>query len=255
MKRVVVVGASSGMGRAIGLGLASQGVQVALLARRRERLEEAAKETGGAAIPIPCDVTDEASCQEAVAEAASALGGIDGLVYASAILTAQPVEQTDAATWARLFATNVTGAALITAAALPHLARAQGAAVYLSSISASMGPPWPYIGAYATSKAALDKLVEVWQVEHPEVGFTRLTMGDCLGGEGDSATAIAQGADPELFGRAVEEWVKLGYISGHFIDVAHLVEVTASVLRAGKSSVLPSVTLIARIPKPVPAEG
>nr|MDT0666434.1 SDR family NAD(P)-dependent oxidoreductase [Micromonospora sp. DSM 115978] len=165
-------------------------------------------------------------------------------------------EQTDAATWARLFATNVTGASVVTAAALPHLARAGGAAVYLSSVSASNGPPWPFIGAYAASKAALDKLVEAWRVEHPSVGFTRLTVADCLGGEGHSGTGFADEADPEIFKRAVTDWSDRGYLSGNFVDVDHLVELTNSVLRFGNSSVIPSVSLVARVPAgPSPTAG
>ncbi|MEX5712021.1 SDR family oxidoreductase [Parafrankia sp. FMc6] len=246
--RIVVVGASSGLGRSIGLALAGQGARVALLARRRGRLEKAAAEAGGNAIPVVCDVTDAASCQGAVTEAADLLGGFDGLVYATGIWAAAPIDRTDADTWARLFATNVTGAALVTAAALPHLAESAGAAVYLSSVSASMGPPWPLIGAYAASKAALDKMVEAWRIEHPAVGFTRLSIGDCLGGEGHSATGIITGADPEVLDRAVTEWTRLGYHTGNFIDVEHLVEITASVLRCGKSSSIPSITLVPRVP-------
>ena len=182
--RVVVVGASSGIGRSIGVGLAQRGDSVALLARRRDRLDLAAEEAGGGAVPVVCDVTEPESVRDAIAEAAAALGGIDGLVYAAAIAQIGPLERVGADEWAALFATNVIGAALVTAAALPHLAEAEGAAVYLSSISASLTPSWPMIGGYATTKAALDKLVEAWRVEHPEVGFTRLTMGDCIGGDG-----------------------------------------------------------------------
>src|SRR5271170_905127 len=83
--RTVVVGASSGLGRSIGIGLTQRGGQTALLARRRERLEAAAAEAGAAALVVPCDVTDTASCRSAVAEAAEGLGGIDALVYASAV--------------------------------------------------------------------------------------------------------------------------------------------------------------------------
>ena len=57
MSRTVVVGASSGLGRCIGIGLAQRGDQVALLARRRERIEAAAKEAGPAAIAVECDIT------------------------------------------------------------------------------------------------------------------------------------------------------------------------------------------------------
>jgi NADP-dependent 3-hydroxy acid dehydrogenase YdfG len=81
MSKTVVVGASSGLGRCIGIGLAQRGDQVALLARRRERIEGAATEAGGGAIALECDVTDQASCRSAINEAADALGGIDNLVY------------------------------------------------------------------------------------------------------------------------------------------------------------------------------
>ena len=116
--------------------------------------------------------------------AAAALGGIDALVYATGIGPLARIDETDADTWRNVFDTNVTGAALVTTAAIEHLTASAGAAIYLSSVSASLTPPWPGLAAYAVSKAALDKLVEAWRAEHPEVGFTRLVVGDCAGGEG-----------------------------------------------------------------------
>ncbi|HEY6416557.1 MAG TPA: SDR family NAD(P)-dependent oxidoreductase, partial [Acidimicrobiales bacterium] len=65
----MIVGASSGLGRCVGVGLAQRGARVALLARRRGRLDDAAKEAGGGAVAITCDVTDDASCHLAIAEA------------------------------------------------------------------------------------------------------------------------------------------------------------------------------------------
>ena len=175
--RTVVVGASSGLGRCIGIGLAQRGDQVALLARRRSRLEDAAKEAGPGTLVIECDVTDEASCRSAIEEAAAGLGGIDALVYAPGIGPLVKLVDTDADTWRRVFDTNVTGAALVTAAAVPNLAASSGAAMFLSSVSASQTPPWPGLGSYAVSKAALDKLVEAWRAEHPDIGFTRVRAG------------------------------------------------------------------------------
>ena len=72
--RTVVVGASSGLGRCIGVGLASRGARVALLARRREQLEAAATDAGPPTIAIECDVTSEASCRSAIGQAAAELG-------------------------------------------------------------------------------------------------------------------------------------------------------------------------------------
>ncbi|HMG43135.1 MAG TPA: SDR family oxidoreductase [Acidimicrobiales bacterium] len=244
--RTVVLGASSGLGRCIGIGLAQRGAHVALLARRRGRLDDAAKEAGPDTLVVECDVTDAASCQAAIAAAADGLGGIDALVYAPGIGPLARLVDTDAETWQRLFATNVTGAALTTAAALPHLTESAGTAVYLSSVSASLTPPWPGLGAYAVSKAALDKLVEAWRAEHPDVGFTRLVVGDCTGGEGDAMTGFAQGWDGELASELAPIWFERKYLAGSLIDVDHLVAVVDAVLRGGATLSMPSVTVAPR---------
>ena len=64
--RVAVVGASAGLGRCIGIGLAQKGAKVAFLARRRDRLEKAAEEAGNGSAAVACDVTDGAACQSAM---------------------------------------------------------------------------------------------------------------------------------------------------------------------------------------------
>src|ERR1700734_3600777 len=85
MSRTVVVGASSGLGRCIGIGLAQRGGQIAMLARRRARIDAAAEEAGSSAVAIECDVTDETSCRSAFDQAAEAMGGIDNFIYTPAI--------------------------------------------------------------------------------------------------------------------------------------------------------------------------
>jgi NAD(P)-dependent dehydrogenase (short-subunit alcohol dehydrogenase family) len=247
--RTVVVGASSGLGRCIGLGLAERGARVALMARRLERIEEAAQQAGDDAIAIACDVTDEASCDDAIAQAAKELGGIDALVYAPGIGPLTRLADTDAATWHRVFDTNVTGAALITRAALPHLVDAHGKAAYLSSVSASMTPPWPGLGAYAVSKAALDKLVEAWRAEHPDVGFTRVVVGDCGGGEGNAMSEFPNAWDMELAAELFPIWSERKYLAGTLIDVEELITAIDAVLRAGPTLAIPSVTLAPRPPQ------
>ena len=244
--RTVVVGASSGLGRCIGVGLTKRGAQTALLARRLDRLEAAAKEAGPGTLALACDVTSTESCQAAIAEAAARLGGMDALVYTPAIGPLASVDDTDAETWRRVFDTNVIGAALATTAALPYLKETNGVAVYLSSVSASLTPPWPGLGAYAVSKAALDKLVEAFRAEHPSVGFTRVIVGDCAGGEGDSMTGFANDWDPD---RAIEfgtKWAERKYLSDSLIEVEELVTVIDSLIRHGESLSLHSVTVAPR---------
>jgi NAD(P)-dependent dehydrogenase (short-subunit alcohol dehydrogenase family) len=244
--KTLVVGASSGLGRCIGVGLAQRGGDVALLARRHDRLVDAAKEAGPGALAITCDVTDSASVRAAVDEAASGLGGIDSLVYATGIGPLGALVDIDADTWQRAFATNVTGAALVTAAAIPHLTESRGAAVYLSSVSASLTPPWPGLGAYIVSKAALDKMVEAWRVEHPSVGFTRLTVGDCAGGEGESMTQFANDWDPDVAAAFYPTWAARNYLSGSLLDVEELVNAVDTVLQAGATASFPTVVVVPR---------
>ncbi|WP_246398475.1 SDR family oxidoreductase [Mycobacterium vicinigordonae] len=244
--RVALVGSSSGLGRCIGTGLAQRGAHVALLARRYDRLVVAAKEAGNGAVAIACDVTDADSCQHALSEVVGSLGGLDALVYTTGMGVLAPLREVSAEQWAQLFATNVTGASLITAAAAPHLAEAAGSAVYLSSLSASYTTPWPMLGAYAVTKSALDKLVEAWRVEHPEIGFTRLAVGDSLGGRGDAQTEFNKSWDPGVLDKAIRYWMENKYMLGGLIDVEHLTEIVNAVIRCGSSSFIPYLTLAPR---------
>ncbi len=247
--RIVVIGASSGLGRCIGIGLAQRGARVALLARRRTRLENAAKEAGPESLAIECDVTDEASCRSAIAEAAQGLGGIDGLVYTPAIGPLHRLVDVDAETWRRVFDTNVTGAALVTAAAIPHLTASAGKAIYLSSVAGQLTPPWPGLGAYAVSKAALGMLVDAWRGEHPGIGFTRLVVGDCAGGEGDSRTQFNEGWDMKLAAELFPIWSARNYLAGALMDVEDLVVIVDTILRAGASTAMP---VVMATPRPAP---
>ena len=245
MSRTVVVGASSGLGRCIGVGLARRGDQVALLARRRERIEAAAKDAGPGAVAIACDVTDEASCRSAIGEAADALGGIDNVVYTPAVGPLVRLVDTDADTWRRIFDTNVIGASLVTAAAVPHLAAAEGKgagkAVYLSSDAGTFGPPWPGLGAYGVSKAALERLVEAWRAEHPDIGFTTLIVGECAGGEGDAQTGMNIGWDMDLAMKAVPLWASRGCMPGKLMPVEDLIAVVHTILQTDAATSMPVV--------------
>ncbi len=244
--RVAIVGGSAGLGRCIGIGLARKGARVAFLARRHDRLVNAAKEAANGAAAVVCDVTDADSCRAAMAEVADTFDGLDAIVYTTGMGILAPLQDIDAAQWAQLFATNVTGASLATAAAAPHLAASGGSAVYLSSLSASYTAPWPLLGAYAVTKAALDKLVEAWRIEHPNIGFTRLAVGDSFGGQGDSQTEFNKNWDPDALEKAIKLWMERGEMQGGLVDADHLADIVDSVIRCGKSSFIPYLTLAPR---------
>ena len=220
---------------------------MALLARRKERLADAAKEAGPGSLAIECDVTDPTSCAAAIDEAAAGLGGIDGLVYTPGIGPLRGIEDTDAALWREVFDTNVIGASIVTAAALPYLLASAGTAVYLSSVSGSETAPWPGLGAYAVSKAALDKLVDAWRGEHPNVGFTRVVVGDCAGGEGDSITEFPNTWDTDLAVKFGTIWATKGFLAGRLMPVERLVDVVELAVRAGADDGIPSVVVAPRV--------
>ena len=205
-QRVLVVGASAGIGRAVAVAAAEAGARVAAAARRCDRREALAAESGGGAA-IRLDVQDAEACREGVEAAVHALGGLDSLVYVVGTASLGAVVEVSADVWAETFATNVTGASLVLAAAIPHLSESRGRAVLVSSISADDFPPRRQLGAYVVSKAALNKLVEVGQNEHHEVSFTRLSVGDTLG------TEFAEGWDLGD-GEIVREWGDRGLMFG-----------------------------------------
>ena len=82
-RRVLVVGASSGVGRATGLGAAARGARVAFAARREEALSDAVAAAGEGCVALTCDVRQPDECEQVVRQAVDKLGGLDGVVYAT----------------------------------------------------------------------------------------------------------------------------------------------------------------------------
>lgn len=202
--RVLVVGASSGIGREVAVQLGAGGARVVLAARRADRLAEAATEVGNGASTVVCDVRDPAQCDAVVASAVMTLGGLDAVVYATAVDPLVRLVDTDLDRWRQVYETNVFGASLVTRAALSPLTESGGRMIYISATS--VGRPLPGMGAYETSKAALDELVRAWRGEHPEIGFCNVAVGNTLG------TEVYQSWDGELLAELSPVWEARGYV-------------------------------------------
>jgi len=245
-KRIAVVGASSGLGRCIGTGLAQRGAKVALLARRKDLLDSAAEEAGEGTVVAECDVTDEASVESAFEQVVSELGGLDGIVYSTGMGILKKLEDLEPADWQKVFATNVIGANQVTRAALPHLQESDGVAIFLSSMSASLTSPWPGLGSYTVTKAAMDKLVDAWRNEYPKVGFTRVTVGECGGGEGDATSQFTTDWDKDLAGELFPIWTERGLIDFNLMNVEHLIDAVNSVLNVGATASIPMIAVTPR---------
>ena len=113
--------------------------------------------------------------------------------------------------------------------------------VYLSSDAGTFGPPWPGLGAYGVSKAALERLIEAWRAEHPGIGFTNLIVGECTGGDGESATGFSAGWDRELAGEFYPQWISRGCMPGQLMPVEDLVEVVHTILQTKTATSMPVV--------------
>lgn len=152
-RRIYVTGAASGIGLATARLLAEQGAALALVDVDAAKLEAAARETGGMALPV--DLRDGEAIDRSVAQAAEAMGGIDGVVNCAGVGSGADIAKLDPAEWDRVMAINLTAPYRVCRAAAPWLRAAEAGAVV--NISSGMGllPSAPGAGAYAASKGGL----------------------------------------------------------------------------------------------------
>jgi NADP-dependent 3-hydroxy acid dehydrogenase YdfG len=120
----LVTGASSGIGESTALRLAELGARVALVARRRDRIQELAAQIGERALPIEADVGLREEAQAAVERTVSELGRLDTLVNNAGVMLLGPVQGAPVEEWERMLQVNVTGLLYCAHAALPHLLEA-----------------------------------------------------------------------------------------------------------------------------------
>lgn len=120
----LVTGASSGIGEATARALAAQGAAVALVARRKDRLEALASEIGGRALVLQADVTEEAQAREAVERTVREFGQLDIVINNAGMMLLGPAVGAPLDEWERMVQINVMGLLYTSHAALPHLLKA-----------------------------------------------------------------------------------------------------------------------------------
>jgi NADP-dependent 3-hydroxy acid dehydrogenase YdfG len=178
----LVTGASSGIGAATARRLADYGASVALVARRRDRLEILATEiatAGGTALVAEADITDRAQAETAVERTVERFGRLDILVNNAGLMLLGPVVDADVDEWDRMIAVNNHGLLYITHAALPHLLKAAedgprnvADIVNISSIAGRVA--WNGYGVYNLTKFGVNGFTEALRQEvtrrHVRVG-------------------------------------------------------------------------------------
>ena len=226
VRRALVTGASSGIGAATARLLAAEGYRVALLARRRERLDSLSEELEGSGhLVLPCDLTDAAAIADSLEALKGAFGGLDLLVNNAGMGYRARVEELDPALLDQVFAANVRGLLLACQGALPLLRSGDAPVVInISSVVGRRGVPGQ--AAYCASKAAVTSIGESLRVEWAEEQIAVCTLSPALTATGFFGSQPNPSAlpDPDLS------------------DAAEPAEVAAHVLSLDRSPV-PELTL------------
>jgi len=186
-KTALVTGASSGIGRAAAVALANAGAQVALVARRAERLNDLTTQleaAGGKALARPADVTNPHEAAQAVEDTVAHFGGLDILVNAAGMTQTGKVENADLTDWRYVFELNFWASMYTARAAIPHLKTHGGDIVNISS-TAGRRAVGATFGPYAASKFALTAFNESLRAE-----VTLAGIRVCIIEPGATATEI-----------------------------------------------------------------
>jgi citronellol/citronellal dehydrogenase len=163
-KTAFVAGASRGIGATVAAALAREGAAVAVAARSEQEgrilgtiysVAERISSSGGRALAVPCDVTDEDSVQAAMAATLAEFGGIDILVANAGVLWLGPIESTPLKRWQLCLDVNLTGVFLVTRAVIPYV-RARGGGSLIAVTTTGVGMAGA--NAYWVSKAAVERL-------------------------------------------------------------------------------------------------
>jgi NAD(P)-dependent dehydrogenase (short-subunit alcohol dehydrogenase family) len=172
-KVAVVVGGTSGIGRAIGKGLAQAGADVVPTSRRHEMVEEAASEIeslGRRSLRVYSDVTDRNSLQEMRDAILKEFAKVDILVYASGMTVRRPFLEVTEAEWKKILETNLTGAFHACQIFGEHMVkRGYGRVINIASLASLVG--LNEVAAYGASKAGLAALTQTLAIEWAKHGI------------------------------------------------------------------------------------
>jgi len=176
--KVLLTGASSGIGAALAARLAGPGATLGLIARRRDKLEAVARRAeraGARAIVYAADVRDGAAMRDAVNAFAAVSGGLTMAIANAGVSRSDNLSAGDAAPLSDLIAINVQGALNTLVPAVPHLIAAGGGhLVAVGSVAGFRGLPGK--GAYCASKAALKTMMDAFRPDLRRYGIRVTTI-------------------------------------------------------------------------------
>ena len=163
-RSAIITGAASGIGKNIALVFAREGAKVAIADLNEAAAEVAAQEirgSGGKAMSLPMDVTDEQAVNDGVAAVARSFGGVDVLVSNAGIQIVHPIEEFSFGEWKKMLAIHLDGAFLTTRACVPHMYQSGrgGSIIYMGSVHSKEASKLK--APYVTAKHGLIGLAKV----------------------------------------------------------------------------------------------
>jgi len=217
-RRVLVVGASAGIGRAFAAQAIAEGAAVVAVARRGDRLSELAE--SNRFTPVAMDVT-RAPDIERLVEVLAALGTFDLVLFSAGSAPLRHVAHTTAEDWDAVMRVNVIAFNTVVRAILPHLSPS---AVVAALSSETVDQPRQALTAYGASKAALEASIRGWRLEHPGRRFTCIRVG------ATQPTEFGDAFDGEVLGPVLGQWVTHGLLQEAFMDTTHVAAVLLDTL-------------------------
>lgn len=164
-KIAIVTGAGSGIGRACALALAKEGAHVALVGRRKDLIEQAARDGGSSCLALAADVSKKDDISRVIDQTAARFGGIHILLNNAGVLHIGTAEQITEDQWDETFNINVRGLWLLSGAVLPHMRKAGGGSIInMASVLGINGAP--NRASYAPSKGAVVLLTKCMAIDH-----------------------------------------------------------------------------------------
>lgn len=172
----VVTGASSGLGAQFARALAYRGADVVLLARRKEKLEAVAEEIrafGHTALPIPCDMTENAQVEAAVKKTIETFGKIDILINNAGTCEVVPTVELTPAQWKKTMDINLEAVVFMTKYVAPYMMEKKyGRIINISSMYGLRASVTGPIAPYWASKGAIPQLTRGWAWEFAPYNIT-----------------------------------------------------------------------------------
>lgn len=224
-RRVVISGGASGMGAALVRGFTAAGAKVVSLDITASEGERIAAEAG--ATFVRCDVTDKESVDQAFAESANSLGGLDVLIHAAGVAPGAPAESTSVEMWERTMAVNATGTFLTNQAALELMREGGGRIINFASAAGAKGLPGK--AAYAASKGAVLAWTRTIAVEWAQFGITANSVAPAIWTPMYEKTRASM-TDEQLaeHDRKLSSQIPLGGKLGNVDDLVPVLEFLAS---------------------------